>query len=338
MGGPDVRGSWLLSYLPLVAIWGASYAVTEVALRAFSPAEVSLWRAVIGAGFLTVVLMVNGQGLPRLRLGGSLRIVLLGIITTVAQVSSAAAQLRMSSGMVAVLCSTTPLLSVVGYWLRRTPIPRAKWVSVSLGVVGVAVLLSPKADLDNIGLGLGLLTATLFAVAGILGAEFFPDSTFTPTQLTAAQLGVAAVLLTPAVAFDQQSAVPPSWPSIAALLTLGVLAAGIGNVLFWRVLRRAGPVLVATTYQTVPTVAVIVGVVAFGETLGVGELLGIALVLAGLVMLLPLVRTAAGSVEDPRLEEVLIGVHCEESCVCGNQEAVREEHHRRFAGAGQPES
>ena len=61
----------------------------------------------------------------------------------------------------------------------------------------------------------------------------------------------------------------------AALLALGVLAAGIGNVLFWRVLRRAGPVLVATTYQTVPTVAVIVGVVAFGETLGVGELLGL---------------------------------------------------------------
>lgn len=325
-----MRGSWLASYLPLVLFWGGSYAVTEVALRAFTPPEVAMWRAVIGASVLAVLLVVSGTGLPRLGLGGTLRLLLLTVLTAVAQVSSASAQLRLSSGMVAVVCSMTPLISVVYFWLRRTPIPPAKWVSVSLGVVGVAVLLSPKVHLDNTGLALALLTAVLFATAGILGADFFPDSTFTPTQLTATQLLMTAVLLAPAVAFGAPSHGLPPWPPLAALLALGVLAAGFGNVLFWRVLRGAGPVMAATTYQTVPVVAVVIGIVAFAEKFDIGEVIGISLVLAGLLLLLPLVRTAANKVEDPHLEEGLIGAHCEESCVCWNLEAVREEHNRRF--------
>lgn len=326
-----MRGSVLFSYLPLVVIWGGSYSVTNVALGAFSPSEVAFWRAVIGASFLAVLLVARGSRPPRLGGAGMVRILVLSLLTTVAQVSSAAAQLRMPSGMVAVLCSVTPLISVVYYWLRRAPIPPLKWISVSLGVVGVAVLLSPGTDIDHLGLGLGLLSAALFALAGILGADFFPDSTFSPAQLTAAQLLATAVLLTPATVFGQTSHPPLTWPPLLALLALGVLAAGAGNVLFWRVLRKAGPVLAATTYQTVPVVAVIIGVVALGETLDAGEVIGGFLVLAGLALLLPLVQRAATAIEDPHLEEGLIGAHCEESCVSGNLTAVREEHEARFA-------
>ncbi|MCB0930527.1 MAG: DMT family transporter [Mycobacterium sp.] len=331
MKAAEVRGSVLLDYLPLVAVWGGSYAVTEVALGAFTPAEVALWRAVIGASFLTVLLVAGGSGLPRLGRGGVVRIVALSILTASGQVSAAAAQLRMPSGMVAVLCSMTPLISVVYYWLRRTPIPSLKWVSVSLGVVGVAVLLSPTAHLDHLGLCLGLLAAAVFALAGILGADFFPDSTFSPTQLTVAQLAATAVLLAPEVAFARSPHAALTWPAVAAVLALGVLSAGIGNVLFWRVLRRGGPVLAGTTYQSVPVVAVITGVLVFDETLDAGEIIGMALVLTGLALLLPLVRKAAAGTEDPHLEEGLIGVHCEESSVGGNLEVVREEHAKRFA-------
>ena len=71
--------------------------------------------------------------------------------------------------MVAVLCSMTPLISVVYYWLRRTPIPSLKWVSVSLEWSGWRYCFSPTAHLDHLGLCLGLLAAAVFALAGILG-------------------------------------------------------------------------------------------------------------------------------------------------------------------------
>jgi len=334
-----MRVRWLPGYLLLVVLWGGSYAITELALTQFTPIAVALWRSVIGAGFLGIVLMAGGHGIPRLGTGGLWRIGLLGSLTTAAQVSSATAQLRMPSGMVAVLCSTTPLISVVFYWLRRTPIPPMKWLSVSLGIVGVAVLLSPKVHLDHLGFGLGLLAAGLFAAAGILAADFFPDSRFTATQLTVAQLSVTAVLLAPIVAANAAARGTLSWPSpgpVIALLALGVLAAGVGNVLFWRVLRTAGPVLAATTYQTVPVVAVVLGVLLLDERIEVGEIIGIALVLTGLVLLLPMVRSAAEDTDDPHLEEGLVGIHFEESGVCGNLQAVREEHTRRLESADHP--
>jgi drug/metabolite transporter (DMT)-like permease len=323
------------AYLLLVLIWGSSYAITEVALSGFTPTGIALWRSLIGAGFLTVAMVVTGERLPRLGRSGAVRILALGALTTTAHVMVATAQLRMPSGAVAVLCSTTPLIAIGFYWLRRIPIPPIKWLSVSLGVVGVGVLLSPEAHLDHLGLTLGLLAAALFALAGILAAQFFPDSTFSGTQLTAAQLAVGAVLLTPVIAVKDANHELPAWPHpgpLAALLALGLLAAGIGNVLFWRVLRTAGPVFAATTYQSVPVVAVLIGVVALGESLGAGEIIGAGLVLAGLMLLLPVVRAAAAGA-DARVEEGLIGSHSEACGAVQELETVRREHNRR-AGQG----
>lgn len=322
------RGMWIPAYLLLVLLWGSSYAITDIALTGFSPAGVALWRSVIGAGFLTVILLVTGTGLPRLGRSGGVRILVLGTLTTVAHVSVATAQARMPSGIVSILCSTTPLLAVGIYWLRRAPIPPMKWVSVSLGVLGVGVLISPEVRLDRVGVMLGIAAAALFAVAGVLAAIFFPDSAFTGTQLTAAQLAVGAVLLAPVAAANGSVASRPEPGPLIALILLGLLAAGVGNVLFWRVLRTAGPVFAATTYQSVPVVAVAVGVLALNESPRVGEIVGGVLVLAGLGLLLPIVRSA-GADPDSRIEEGLIGMHCESCGALREVETVRREHHRR---------
>lgn len=288
----------------------------------------------VGAGFLAAVLLTTGEGLPRLGQRGVLRILVLGALTTTGQVCVATAQHRMACGVVAVLCSTTPLLAVAFYWVRRTPIPPMKWVSVSLGAVGVGVMLAPGAQADHLGVALGLLAAALFALAGMLAAAFFPDSTFSGTQLTAAQLAVGALLLVPFAAAGAGGDGLPSWPQpgpLIAVAALGMCAAGVGNVLFWRVLRTAGPVFAATTYQSVPVVAVVVGVVVLKEPLHAGGILGGALVRAGLFLLLPIVR-AAGAEQDSRVEECLIGVHCENCCAMRGLETVRKEHQRRVCG------
>lgn len=327
----SARSRWLPAYLVLVLIWGGSYAITDVALTGFTPTAIALWRSLIGAVCLVAALLATGQGLPRLGRRGGWRILALASLTTAAHVAVATAQLRTPSGAVAVLCSTTPLFAVAFHWLRRTPIPPVKWLSVSLGVIGVGVLVSPEARLDHAGVALGLLAAALFAAAGMLAARFFPDATFTGTQLTAAQLAVGAALLTPVIAVEGASHALPDGPQagpLLALFALGLLAAGIGNVLFWRVLRTAGPVFAATTYQSVPVVAVLVGVVALGESLGIGEAIGAVLVLAGLMLLLPVVRSAAADA-DPRLEEGLIGSHSEACGAVRELETVRREHDRR---------
>lgn len=285
--------SWLVAYALVVLLWGASYGITEIALTAFSPGEVAMWRALVGAGFLAVLLVAGGTGLPRLRTAGVVRILALAGLTTVASVSAAAAQCRMPSGIVAVLCAMTPLFCVIFYRLRRIPTAPTKWIGVCLGVVGVAVLLSPSGNLDGVAVVLGLTAAACYALAGVLAAAFFSGSKFSGTQLTMAQLLASGALLVPVTAVSDTAPSLLEPAPVAALLALGVLVAAVGNVLFWRVVRQAGPVVAATTYQTVPAVAIVVGVVVLGEPFGIAEFTGAALVFTGLALQLPRSRRAA---------------------------------------------
>lgn len=54
----------------MVLVWGGSYALTEIALTAFSPGQVALWRALPGAGSLLVLAPATGRGRPRLHVFG----------------------------------------------------------------------------------------------------------------------------------------------------------------------------------------------------------------------------------------------------------------------------
>lgn len=157
----------------------------------------------------------------------------------------------------------------------------------------MTVLVSPSGDLDKVGALLGLTAAGCFALAGVLASAFFPSSSLSGTQLTVAQLFLSGILLVAVTPSMDTSLPPPGAGPVAALLALGILAAGLGNVLFWRVLRQAGPVVAATTYQMETVVAVIAGIVVLDEPFGTAEIIGTALVFAGLAAVLPLQSRAA---------------------------------------------
>ncbi|HEY5148949.1 MAG TPA: EamA family transporter [Mycobacterium sp.] len=144
-------GRWLPSYLLFVLLWDGAYGITEIALVAFSPGQVAMWRALIGAACLAVILVAAGGGPPRLGKAGWSRIAMSAALTTIASVSATAAQCRMPSAIVAVLCAMTPLFAAILCHLRRVPTPAIGWLGVGLGVVGVAVLFSPSGDIDGIG-------------------------------------------------------------------------------------------------------------------------------------------------------------------------------------------
>lgn len=290
---------WRVPYLLVVLIWGSSFAIIDFALQSFSPDQVAMWRSLIGAAFGAAVLVVGGRVLPRLTIRAGARILVLAALSTTACVCAAAAQCRMPSGAVAVVCATTPLLSIVIRRVRGEVESAAGWVGVCLGILGVGVLLKPGGDLDHSAVLFGLVAAGCFALAGVLAAAFFSGAQcsgtqYSATQLTTAQLmasGVGLAVLPPLHAAPTSlhpallnpASLDPS--AALALLVLGVVHAGLANMLFWRVMRHAGPTIAATTYQAVPVVAVFLGVVVLGEPLGFTELVGAALVIAGLCVL-----------------------------------------------------
>src|SRR5262249_14031999 len=77
----------------------------------------------------------------------------------------------------------------------------------------------------------------------------------------------------------------PGPQPLAALIGVGLLRPALVYVIFFRLLSGAGAVNVALVTLLVPASALVLGAIVFGERLDWNELLGMAVILAGLVVI-----------------------------------------------------
>lgn len=281
---------WTASYVVVIAIWGSCFALTTVALSGFSPEVVVLGRIVIGAATLAVFLLVRKGfhfgDLTRRDVGWML---VLGSCTVIGFVAVAYAQTRISSGLAAIVCASTPLLAAAFSRIARVgqQVTGVGFVGLLVGVAGVGLLVGAgtfTGGLDVVGIASALLGAAAFASSTVMAAARFADSTYTGTQLMFMQFAAAGLLLmmvVPACNVTVELNAAACW----AMLSLGVLGGAVANVLYWRVMRLAGPVTASTTFQSIPIVATILGAVLLGEVVTVSELVGGTLIIAGLAAL-----------------------------------------------------
>jgi drug/metabolite transporter (DMT)-like permease len=82
-GRDDGSRDWLLPFLLISAIWGASFLFIKAGDRAFAPLQVAFGRCALGAIALLAVLAIRRERLPRGRatpVGAA--VVLLGVALT----------------------------------------------------------------------------------------------------------------------------------------------------------------------------------------------------------------------------------------------------------------
>jgi drug/metabolite transporter (DMT)-like permease len=72
--------------------------------------------------------------------------------------------------------------------------------------------------------------------------------------------------------------------SVLALIGLGALGAGLAYVLFWRVVRTAGPTIAATVTYLIPLVSTTLGIVVLGEELTWNQPVGGMIALVGVAL------------------------------------------------------
>src|SRR5258705_6901184 len=77
----------------------------------------------------------------------------------------------------------------------------------------------------------------------------------------------------------------PGLTTWAALVGLGLLSTALAYVIFFRLLSGAGPVNVALVTLLVPASALLLGAIVFGERPDWNELLAMAVILAGLIVI-----------------------------------------------------
>jgi drug/metabolite transporter (DMT)-like permease len=284
-----MQGSALLIAGSFVAIWASAFTVAGVVVKEWPP----LWALGIRFGLTAPLLLVIALAL-RSRLpapGDMARVAVLGLCGMGGYLAFAwLAMARIPTGLVALICATTPLMVAAGESLvLRRPLPRLAWLGLAIGWSGVALLGFLRA-VD----GLAAAEAAGFALAlGAAISQAIGLLVYAPAKgridIWMASLGQTAVsaLLCLALAVALEGAPPTaaSTPTLAALLW-SMLVVGIGAYALNFAMMRRVPASTATALQLLaPPLAAVFGWALLGERLYLSDIVGGVLTLGGLALL-----------------------------------------------------
>ena len=233
----------------------------------------STWRAV-GSRFPAFLL------LAALNVAGPLTLVATAIV-------------GLNSSTASILNATTPMFTVfvAAFWLRQK-ITWRKVSGVAIGIAGVSVLVGgiPSA-IDSramLAIGASLTAALLYAVGGVYTRKSFQGTP--PMTLALGQQLAAVVLLVPVSAIA-----PPPGPvtvgPLIAVTALGLGATAGGYLVYFWIIRQAGPVAASAVTLLVPISASAIGVLWLNEPVTFALVSGLVIILAGVGLLLDLPPT-----------------------------------------------
>ncbi len=272
------RRDWAL-LVTLSSIWGASFLFIKLGVEALEPSVVVFGRLVVGTLILVPLLAWRG-GLAPLR--GRLRpLMVLAVVNNVLPFWLLGyAEIRLDSGLTAVIQAAAPLFTVV-LATRIDPSQRVtgtRLTGIAVGFVGVALLVGVQRSADLTAALAVIGTALCYAASVLYAGRTVRD--LPPLHASIGQLGCAAVFVTPLALLQLPDDVPPVG-ALAAVAALGALGSGIAYLLYFALIASAGASRAILVTYLVPAFALVYGAVLLDETVTATAIGGLALVLGG---------------------------------------------------------
>jgi drug/metabolite transporter (DMT)-like permease len=272
-----VREWGLLAGIAL--IWGSSYLLIDIGLEALAPGVIAVARVALGVAALSLV------PAARRPIGREdrVRVAFLGVIWAgLPLILFPVAQQWIDSSVAGMLNGAVPLAGAAwAVLLLRRPLPRVHAVGLLVGFAGVLAISWPQLQgsrATTLGAGLVILAVVLYGLAVNLAVPLQQRYGALPVLLRA-QLA-ALVLLLPFGLWGLRGS-SFAWPSVLAMVPLGVLGTGVAFVLMTTLVGRVGGPRGAVATYFIPVVAIVLGVVLLGERVAPAALAGTALVVAG---------------------------------------------------------
>jgi O-acetylserine/cysteine efflux transporter len=281
----------------VAALIGLNFTMLKYALEHASPILLSGMRASIAGPVLLGFALLRGERLPRH--GTDWRnIFVVGLsITTLSSGLLVTGTRRVPAGVASLLSSTMPLFTaVLTVLLLRTKITARAAAGLVVGFAGTATIAAPAMEGRSQATGVVLLVLSAMAWAyGTVHMKWQDMTRVSPVVLVAIQLLFSAALLMPfGLIVEGPGDVDPGWPLFLPLLYAAIPAQAGTFVLLATVVRHASPTQAAATAYLVPLFGVLFGWLIRDEGLGLVELAGGALVVAG-VYVVATARTGLAS-------------------------------------------
>ena len=285
-----MRPQDVIELLLLSLLWGAAYLFVRAAVPAFGPAPLVVLRLGMAALLLLPLMLWRG-GLAGL-LGHPMQLLILGIpFTALPFMGLAWSSLHLTAGLVAVLNATAPLFAaLVAHFVFKERLGAWRALGLVVGFAGVGVLMWGSVSFKSDNGMLALLATLGTSLIWGLGANYTRKhlSGADPMVITVGSLLAASVFLSP-WAWAEWPSQNPSARAWAEAAFLGIASSALGFLIYFRLLRRIGPVRAMSVTFLNPVVALVSGALYLGEVVTLQMLVGGAIVLLGTALSLGLI-------------------------------------------------
>ena len=200
-------------------------------------------------------------------------VVAMGVVGNVIPFSLVSyAERSIDSGLAGLLIGMVPMFVFIlaFFFAKDEVIDKAKILGVVSGLIGLAFIYYPEISVQNID-NITAVFATLLAAAAYAAATIFAKKVkdIEPEVIAAAVTTVAAIVLIPAVIFENPDYSEFSAQSWYATIALGIVSTAIPFVIMYGLIAAKGATYFTMNNYLIPLVALVLGAIFANEVLSV---------------------------------------------------------------------
>lgn len=281
---------WML-LLALVVMWGSSFMFNRIAVASLPPLTVVAGRVGVAAIVLVIIVHALGKRLPAPGMAWWPYAVIAIVGNAVPFYLITWGQQVVESALAGILMAMMPLatIALAHFLIAGEHLTRQRASGFAIGFFGIVLLMGPAAlagvggDVLRIVSQLAVLGGALcYALQSVLTRLIIKGDVLVSAATT---LLIAAVIVVPvALWLDRPWTLAPSPSSVGAVIWLGVAPTALATILYFMLIRSAGPSFMSLVNYLSPGVAVMLGLLVLGETPQANAYLGLALILAGIAV------------------------------------------------------
>jgi len=308
---PVSRWKTVAAFAVIYLVWGSTFLAIRVGVREVPPFLLAGMRFVAAGVLLCGWMRLKGTDSPTLREWGAASVVAIPFFVLDYGLVFWAEQ-RVPSGITAVMMATIPVFMALSeiIFIKTQRLTARLGIALAVGMVGVGVLVSHSASSGDAPIDpWGAFALIVGALSWAIGSALTPKLSLPASKAMSSgtQMLVGGVLLTlVALAlgefrrFHLQAVSLRAWIALAYLIGAGSILAFTAYV--W-LIHHQSPTKVGTYAYVNPVVAVLLGYLFGGETIGLRTICGTTLVLLSVVVITT-ARKRSSSEENVRVQAI----------------------------------
>lgn len=249
--------------------WGTSFSIAKFAMQnGITPLGYSFWQSV-GPAILVSALVICKEKKYFLNLNHTVFYIICGLVgICLPNLTMYFSSPHLNSGLLGLVVNTSPILTYgLSILFTIEKFKPVRFIGILIGFFGLVLLFLPKLNYPEQlhWLLFAFLTPILLASCTVYMVKFRPKNS-TSLSLSAGMLIAAAIMIAPVTFYQHQFHPLTTYNLPNLFIIVEIILSTIGYILFFELLRVAGPVYYSLVGCVVALVGLFWGFVIFNET------------------------------------------------------------------------